>query len=87
VVSVYGEIRVVTWRNGKHIDQAELFRDLVLMFESPAGYEFVIGRFSTMLGRVVFTTLPASQKRLELLGLDPWAPDFWTYAPRFNDDF
>ena len=84
MVGVYGEICVVTWREGDTIDQAELFRDLVLVFEVSTGYEFVIGRFSMMIGRMVFTTLPASQKRLELLGLDPWTPDYWTYAPRFK---
>lgn len=52
------------------------------MFEQPVGVEFVVGRFSWLYGEACFTCSQKLQVRMDAIGLDPFAPDYWTYLPK-----
>lgn len=78
---VYGRIQIVSWVSGDHISTIERGKDVVLMWEMQTGIEFALGRFELVRGEGVFVTSRKTQERLAILGLDPWEPDFFNYAP------
>lgn len=70
------------WRDGIDICDAALGEDLILMFSRDDADFFVIGRFYKIRGKTVFATDERVRERMFLLGFNPFAPDFFTNAPK-----